>query len=159
MVTEQQTLANPRSAADSETAKPHSHNAEIASRAFTGNRPGHKVGWTFDFQKRITREALYPFRISGLSNRNDKNRKSENAKRSEPNIGQIPGRAGPAKVQSCKGFRPAGQPTQGRETDYTATWSHTEYVGPDMPKMWGQRLGKDVGPCTHRLRDISLWCK
>jgi hypothetical protein len=44
-------------------------------------------------KKRITREALYPFRISGLSNKNDKNRKSENAERSEPNIGQIPGRA------------------------------------------------------------------
>jgi hypothetical protein len=46
-------------------------------------------------KKRITGEAPYPFRISGVSSQNDKNGKGENAERSEPNIGQIPGRAGP----------------------------------------------------------------
>src|ERR1022692_142734 len=120
MVTEQQTLANRRSAAYSETAKPHSLNAEKASRVFTGHRPGRKVRCTFDFRKRITREPNNPFIISGLPNKNDKKRKSENAKRSEPNIGQILGRAGPAKVQSCRGFRPAIQPNKAEKLNYTA---------------------------------------
>jgi hypothetical protein len=38
-------------------------------------------------KKRITGEAPYPFRISGVSSQNDKNGKGENAERSEPNIG------------------------------------------------------------------------
>jgi hypothetical protein len=52
MVTEQQTLANRRHAADSETAKPHSHHAEEASRGFTGHRTGRRIRSASDLRSR-----------------------------------------------------------------------------------------------------------
>jgi len=103
MVNKRQTLGNRRKTTenmDNDATRAQAHNSEIVRPVFTGHRHSHKVRCTFDFQKRITREAAKPIRISWLSNKNDKNGKNENAERSEPNIGQIPGRAGPASVQS-----------------------------------------------------------
>jgi hypothetical protein len=51
----------------------HRHNSEMVSPVFTGHRHCHKIRCTFDFQKRITREATKPIRISWLSNKNEKN--------------------------------------------------------------------------------------
>jgi hypothetical protein len=66
MDTKQQTPAS-----NAVTAKPHPHHAQKASRAFTGR----KVRCTFDFQKRITREAPNTIQISCLSSQKSQKQK------------------------------------------------------------------------------------
>ncbi len=105
MVNEQEILANGRKTTDNmdnDATRTHAHNSEIVSPVSNATAAATK---TVAHSKRITREATNPIRISGLSNQNHKNGKSENAKRSEPNIGQVPGRPSPASAQSGKGYR------------------------------------------------------
>src|SRR5580704_14127346 len=92
MANKQQTLANGRKTTDNmdgnmDNGAPRTHACNSATKSEM-------------HPKRTTREPTKPIRISRLSNQNDKNAKSENAKRSEPNIGQIPGRAGPLHSSS-----------------------------------------------------------